>query len=125
MGMYNGTTANRCLPGPVSQKILQVKAARIHGRKENVDRLRNSPIMGEYVHHPEWMPLLLDEEGNELPFPQPDRDLPAMKPRGPHSRKQDKNSNSDLAIAATQPHAPQEDIPKQENSRVNAKSGWG
>ena len=45
---------------------IEVTPARVHGRDENVRRLRNSPVMNQLLEHPEWMPLLFDERGEEL-----------------------------------------------------------
>jgi hypothetical protein len=44
-----------------------VTPARVQDLEENVRRLRNSPVMDELVLHPGWMPLLLNEDGEEFP----------------------------------------------------------
>eukprot|EP00747_Dinoflagellata_sp_TGD_P113449 gnl/TRDRNA2_/TRDRNA2_171709_c0_seq10.p1 gnl/TRDRNA2_/TRDRNA2_171709_c0~~gnl/TRDRNA2_/TRDRNA2_171709_c0_seq10.p1 ORF type:complete len:453 (-),score=103.23 gnl/TRDRNA2_/TRDRNA2_171709_c0_seq10:62-1366(-) len=78
---YNGVDVRKCLPGLNSKKVAEVTPARVQGFEENVWRLRNSPVMNELVHHPEWMPLLLDEQGEEKPFPAPAQPLAALKLR--------------------------------------------
>merc|ERR1712045_326861 len=55
---------------------------RVQGLTENVQRLRNSPVMNTLIDHPEWMPLLFNDVGVEIPFPMPDQPLPPVKPRG-------------------------------------------
>lgn len=84
---FNGVEVRKCLPGLNSKKIAEVAPARVHGLDDNVKRLKNSPVMNELVGHPEWMPLIFDEDGAELPFPVPDQPVPAMKPR--NRRRQD------------------------------------
>jgi len=78
---FDGVEVRRCLPGLNSKKVAEVAPARVHGLEDNVKRLKNSPVMNELVGHPEWMPLIFDEDGAELPFPLPDQPVPAMKPR--------------------------------------------
>jgi len=78
---FNGVDVRKCLPGLNSRKVAEVTPARVQGLEENVRRLRNGPVMNELVHHPEWMPLLLDEEGEEKPFPLPDQPCAPVKPR--------------------------------------------
>lgn len=69
---FDGAEVCKCLPGLNSRKVVEVTPARVHGLEENVRRLSISPVMNELANHPEWMPLLLDEQGNEKPFPMPD-----------------------------------------------------
>jgi len=78
---FNGVEVRKCLPGLNSRKIAEVTPARIQGREENVRRLRNSPVMGELAHHPEWMPLIFDANGEVEVFPVADQPLPPVKPR--------------------------------------------
>jgi hypothetical protein len=68
---FDGVDVSKCLPGLNSRKVVEVSFARVHGLDENVNRLRNSPVMTELADHPEWMPLIFDEDGEVLPFPQP------------------------------------------------------
>lgn len=78
---FNGVDVRKCLPGLNSRKVAEVTPARVQGLDENVRRLRNSPVMNELVLHPEWMPLLLDEGGEESAFPLPEQPCPPVKPR--------------------------------------------
>jgi len=79
---YHGIDVRRCLPGFNSRKVVEVTPARVQGLSENVRRLRNSPVMSQLQDHPEWLPLLFDENGDAEPFPQPDQPLPPVKTRG-------------------------------------------
>jgi len=78
---FNGVDVRKCLPGLNSRKVAEVTPARVQGLDENVRRLRNSPVMNELALHPEWMPLLLDEQGEETLFPMPEQPCPPVKPR--------------------------------------------
>mmetsp|Transcript_47998 Transcript_47998/g.133917 ORF Transcript_47998/g.133917 Transcript_47998/m.133917 type:complete len:504 (-) Transcript_47998:139-1650(-) len=80
--MFHGVDVRKCLPGLNSKKVVEVTPARVQGLSENVRRLRNSPVMNQLQDHPEWMPLLFNEDGFEEPFPMPDQPLPPVKPRG-------------------------------------------
>jgi len=82
IGCFHGVDVRKCLPGLNSKKIVEVTPARVQGLSENVRRLRNSPVMNQLSDHPEWMPLLFDENGIDEPFPMPDQPLPPVKPRG-------------------------------------------
>jgi hypothetical protein len=77
---FNGVEVHTCLPGLNSRKVTEVTPARVQGFEDNVQRLRNSPVMRELAHHPEWMPLIFDECGVQLPFPAPERPLDPIKP---------------------------------------------
>lgn len=77
---FNGVEVHTCLPGLNSRKVTEVTPARVQGFEDNVQRLRNSPVMRELAHHPEWMPLIFDECGIQLPFPAPERPLEPIKP---------------------------------------------
>lgn len=78
---FNGVEVRKCLPGLNSRKVTEVTPARVQGFEDNVQRLRNSPVMRELAHHPEWMPLIFDAHGVQLPFPSPERPLEPIKPR--------------------------------------------
>lgn len=82
IGQFHGVDVRKCLPGLNSKKIVEVTPARVQGLTENVRRLKNSPVMNQLQDHPEWMPLLFDEDGIDQPFPMPDQPLPPVKPRG-------------------------------------------
>jgi hypothetical protein len=72
---YNGVEVRKCLPGLNSRKVTEVTPARVQGFEDNVQRLRNSPVMRELAYHPEWMPLIFDANGVQQPFPSPERPL--------------------------------------------------
>jgi len=86
----------KCLPWLNSKKVVEVTPARVQGLAENVRRLRNSPVMNQLQDHPEWMPLLFNEWGQEEPFPNPDQPLPPVKPRG-RNRDAKNAGNEDTA----------------------------
>lgn len=66
---FDGVAAQSCLPGFNSYKVCQVTRAKWQGREDNVRRLKSSPeLMAQLAAHTEWLPLLLDEEGNSEPF---------------------------------------------------------
>jgi len=81
MQNFNGVEVRKCLPGLNSRKVTEVTPARVQGFDGNVQRLRNSPVMRELSYHPEWMPLIFDENGVQMLFPQPERPLEPIKPR--------------------------------------------
>jgi len=62
-----------------SNKVLAVSEARVQGLEANVERFRNSSVMG--VLKEEFKPMLFDKSGNSIEFPKPDGDLPALGPR--------------------------------------------
>jgi len=92
---FHGVDVRKCLPGLNSKKIVEVTPARVQGLIENVKRLRNSPVMNQLQDHPEWMPLLFNEQGVEEPFPNPDQPLPPVKPRG-RAREGKKGEDGDV-----------------------------
>merc|ERR1719281_1437871 len=66
---FDGVAAQTCLPGFNSYKVCQVTRAKWQGREDNVRRLKSSPeLMAQLATHTEWLPLLLDAEGNQEPF---------------------------------------------------------
>lgn len=66
---FDGVAAQSCLPGFNSYKVCQVTRAKWQGREENVRRLKSGPeLMAQLAAHPEWLPLLLDSEGNQEVF---------------------------------------------------------
>eukprot|EP00933_Yihiella_yeosuensis_P031427 TRINITY_DN24990_c1_g2_i1.p1 TRINITY_DN24990_c1_g2~~TRINITY_DN24990_c1_g2_i1.p1 ORF type:complete len:359 (-),score=94.54 TRINITY_DN24990_c1_g2_i1:74-1150(-) len=67
--LFDGKPAQTCLPGYNSHKVCQVTKAKWQGRSENVRRLKSSPeLMVQLAAHPEWLPLLLNEAGEQEPF---------------------------------------------------------
>jgi len=88
---FNGLAAQSCLPGFNSYKVCQVTKAKWQGREENVRRLKSSPeLMAQLAQHPEWLPLLMTESGEEEPFLCDDADLPPQRP-GAKRQAQTKN----------------------------------
>lgn len=81
VAQFHGVDVRKCLPGLNSKKVVEVTPARVQGLEENVRRLRNGPVMHELIQHPEWMPLILDEEGEAKPFPLPDAPCQPTKPK--------------------------------------------
>jgi len=79
---FNGVDVRKCLPGFNSRKVVEVTPARVQGLQDNVRRLRNSPVMSQLKDHPDWLPLLFDEDGIEQRFPEPDHPLPPVRVRG-------------------------------------------
>lgn len=67
--MFDGLEVKIGFPGMNSQKVVEVSLARCQGFKENVERMQKSPVMSKLVERPEWMPVLLDKQGNTCPFP--------------------------------------------------------
>lgn len=61
--LFHGRSVQDCLPGLNSSKIVDVSRAVVQGFKENVARLRGSPIMRQLAEHPDWMPVTVDSEG--------------------------------------------------------------
>mmetsp|Transcript_34964 Transcript_34964/g.61846 ORF Transcript_34964/g.61846 Transcript_34964/m.61846 type:complete len:289 (+) Transcript_34964:1-867(+) len=92
---FHNVDVRKCLPGLNSKKVVEVTPARVQGLIENVRRLRNSPVMNQLQDHPEWMPLLFNEDGVEEPFPNPDQPLPPVKPRG-RAREGKKGEDGDV-----------------------------
>eukprot|EP00927_Polykrikos_kofoidii_P082450 TRINITY_DN8205_c0_g1_i1.p1 TRINITY_DN8205_c0_g1~~TRINITY_DN8205_c0_g1_i1.p1 ORF type:complete len:645 (+),score=174.83 TRINITY_DN8205_c0_g1_i1:60-1937(+) len=85
VGKYHGVEVRHCLPGFNSKKVVEVTMARVQGLQENVKRLRNSPVMRELQNHPDWMPVIIGENGDYGVFPQPNQSVPIVKPRKRHA----------------------------------------
>lgn len=66
---FDGVDVRKCLPGLNSRKVAEVTPARMQGKAENIRRLANSPVMSQLEDHPHWMPLVFDENGEQIPFP--------------------------------------------------------
>lgn len=79
VNMFHNVDVRKCLPGLNSRKIAEVGPARVQGLEENLRRLKVSPVMSELLNHPDWMPLLLDENGKDRPFPIMDAIVPQAK----------------------------------------------
>jgi len=66
---FQGVAVQSCLPGFNSFKVCQVTCAKWQGREENVRQLRRGPeLMAQLAAHPDWLPMLLDESGNQEIF---------------------------------------------------------
>jgi len=86
---YNGSRLPRF---PHSPKVLAVQCARVQGVEANVDRFRDSSVMG--VRDDTMKPMLF-QLGEPIPFPAPNGDLPpigARRKRGPSRFQQSKSS---------------------------------
>jgi len=60
---------------PLSPKVLSVQCARVQGVQANIERFRDSSVMGVQV---EAMKPMLFEDGMQIPFPAPSGDLPPL-----------------------------------------------
>merc|ERR1740138_1664260 len=89
---FDGVACQTCLPGFNSYKVCQVTRAKWQGREDNVRRLKSGPeLMAQLAAHPEWLPLLLDIEGNQEPF-LCDEGVPAARgPAAPRRQMRKKN----------------------------------
>jgi len=98
---FDGVAAQSCLPGFNSYKVCQVTRAKWQGREENVRRLRSGPeLMAQLAAHPEWLPLLLDEEGNQEPFICDEGLSAARGPAPPRRQMRKKNAPGAGGVAA-------------------------
>jgi len=89
---FDGVAAQSCLPGFNSYKVCQVTRAKWQGREDNVRRLKSSPeLMAQLAAHTEWLPLLLDTEGNQEPFLCEDGLSAARGPAAPRRQMRKKN----------------------------------
>ncbi|PFH32561.1 RNA recognition motif 2 protein [Besnoitia besnoiti] len=66
-----------------SQKICACTWGRVQGLQANIAHYRNSAVMG--VPFSQYKPVLF-RDGLIIPFPQAERPLPSVKPRGHHER---------------------------------------
>lgn len=92
--LFSGMEVKNLLGGASygGKKVMEVSPARVQGLEENVQRLRNSPVMRELLQKPEWMPLIFDSNGDQMPFPAPERILDPIKPRRSQREPQDEAS---------------------------------
>jgi hypothetical protein len=60
---------------PLSPKVLSVQCARVQGLQANIERFRDSSVMGVQI---EAMKPMLFENGVQIPFPAPSGDLPPL-----------------------------------------------
>mmetsp|Transcript_126184 Transcript_126184/g.252059 ORF Transcript_126184/g.252059 Transcript_126184/m.252059 type:complete len:422 (-) Transcript_126184:92-1357(-) len=107
-GIFDGVAAQSCLPGFNSYKVCQVTRAKWQGRDENVRRLRSGPeLMVQLAAHPEWLPLLLDEEGVQEPF-LVDGDIAVPNENATPSRRQARKRAGQLGGASHSTTVPAE-----------------
>jgi len=99
--MFDNVPAQQCLPGFNSYKVCQVTKAKWQGRDENVRRIRSGPeLMQQLAGHPDWLPVLLDEQGNQEPF------LTEEMPGGKQTAQKGRNAKKQiLAPGALRPGA--------------------
>jgi len=99
MQTFDGVAAQTSLPGFNSFKVCQVTRAKWQGRDENVRRLRSGPeLMTQLAAHPEWLPLLMDEDGNQEPFHIDEPGAAPLDPNGPRRQnRRNKGGNMDAA----------------------------
>mmetsp|Transcript_83245 Transcript_83245/g.129916 ORF Transcript_83245/g.129916 Transcript_83245/m.129916 type:complete len:372 (-) Transcript_83245:140-1255(-) len=92
VAQFDGVAAQSCLPGFNSYKVCQVTRAKWQGREENVRRLKSGPeLMAQLAAHPEWLPLLLDSEGNPEVFHCDEGVTAARAPIAPRRQIRKKN----------------------------------
>jgi len=98
VGAFDGVAAQSCLPGFNSYKVCQVTRAKWQGREDNVRRLKSSPeLMAQLAAHTEWLPLLLDTEGNQEPFLCDESISAARGPAAPRRQMRKKNNQGMMA----------------------------
>jgi len=87
--MFDNVQAQSCLPGFNSYKVCQVTKAKWQGRDENVRRIRSGPeLMQQLAGHPDWLPVLLDEQGQQEPFLLDDLPGKQAAQKGRNNKKQ-------------------------------------
>merc|ERR1719230_897753 len=65
---FNNVNCKTCLPGFSSQKVCEVSYARVQGRDQNMENLKDEKFMEKLNEKAEWQPLFYDEKGEEVPF---------------------------------------------------------
>lgn len=87
---FHNQKVKEVLPGFNSKKVLkqvcEVNKAKVQGAKENIRRIKQmNMLMTRLKDHPDWVPLLFDNEGNAIPLdldaPIQDRSPPKPKPK--------------------------------------------
>jgi hypothetical protein len=111
----------------VDEKEWQVMWSSCQGRKANVERYRNSPLMHETVPA-DCKPALYDDRGVRVQFPAPTKHI--SKPRIHYSKDKLKVSENEVRAAIVKasigPCSIKEDTKPQQNSRKNmhGRRGW-
>jgi|Transcript_101276 hypothetical protein len=67
MNEFHGQNCKHVLPGFSSHKIVEVTFARVQGREQNLENLKDEKFMTKLSEQPEWQPLVW-ENGVEVPF---------------------------------------------------------
>mmetsp|Transcript_15964 Transcript_15964/g.36276 ORF Transcript_15964/g.36276 Transcript_15964/m.36276 type:complete len:384 (+) Transcript_15964:81-1232(+) len=65
---FHGAKTKHCLPGFSSSKVAEVSFARVQGRDQNMENLRDEKFMEKLHDRPDWQPYFLDDNGKEIPF---------------------------------------------------------
>jgi len=65
---FNGTKTKTVLPGFSSNKICEVSFARVQGRDNNMENLRDEKFIEKLTESPEWQPLFWDDNMVDIPF---------------------------------------------------------
>lgn len=68
MNEFHGNKTKTVLPGFSSNKICEVSFARVQGRDENMENLRDEKFIEKLTESPDWQPLFWDDKGEEVPF---------------------------------------------------------
>lgn len=68
MQEFHGAKTKQCLPGFGSAKVAEVSFARVQGREQNMENLRDEKFIEKLLDRPDWQPLFLDDAGKEIPF---------------------------------------------------------
>mmetsp|Transcript_35297 Transcript_35297/g.76935 ORF Transcript_35297/g.76935 Transcript_35297/m.76935 type:complete len:740 (-) Transcript_35297:134-2353(-) len=68
MQEFHGAKTKHALPGFSSSKVCEVSYARVQGRDNNMDNLRDEKFIEKLMERPEWQPLFIDDQGVEVPF---------------------------------------------------------
>mmetsp|Transcript_97047 Transcript_97047/g.152991 ORF Transcript_97047/g.152991 Transcript_97047/m.152991 type:complete len:656 (-) Transcript_97047:218-2185(-) len=67
MNEFHGQNCRQVLPGFSSQKIVEVTFARVQGKEQNLENLKDEKFMTKLSEQAEWQPLFW-ENGVEVPF---------------------------------------------------------
>eukprot|EP00913_Durusdinium_trenchii_P017316 g16284.t1 len=65
MQEFHGAKTKHCLPGFGSAKIAEVSFARVQGREQNMENLRDEKFIEKLMDRPDWQPLFLDDSGQD------------------------------------------------------------
>lgn len=68
MQEFHKAQCSKVLPGFSSQKVVEVCYARVQGKDQNMDNLRDEKFIEKLSEHAEWQPLFLDDDNKEISF---------------------------------------------------------